>query len=131
MLNGFNLISLNGYTTYLKTVVVIYQQLLRTKIFPFPDTLANDGINVEFNVRAKPDCGGTVYENQNRSWFYFSIHGGLPSRACKINVVNMNKQSKLYTQGMQPVMRVGDGPNAKWERLREPLTHVVSILLVL
>lgn len=96
-----------------------------------PDTLASDNIvTAEFNVRTRPDCGGTVYENQNRSWFYFSIHGGDPSRVCKINVVNMNKQAKLYTQGMQPVVRIGEAP-AKWERMRESPTHFVSNLFFL
>lgn len=113
-----HLLSVPCYDLYLFIVICIFPA----------DTLTSDLIvNAEFNVRSKPDCGGTAYENQNRSWFYFSIFGGEASRVCKINVVNMNKQAKLYTQGMQPVMRVGEGPSAKWERIREPVTHFVII----
>lgn len=42
----------------------------------YTDIIASDNIvNVEFNVWTKPDCGGTVYENLNRSWFFFGIYG--------------------------------------------------------
>jgi len=34
-------------------------------------------INAEFNLWTKPDCGGTQYENTNRTWFYFGISGNL------------------------------------------------------
>ncbi|KAG2468604.1 CBPC5 protein, partial [Polypterus senegalus] len=56
----------------------------------------------EFNVWNKPDCAETEFENGNRSWFYFSVRGGTPGKLIKINVMNMNKQSKLYSQGMAP-----------------------------
>ena len=29
----------------------------------------------EFNCWVKPDCGGTEYENNNRTWFHFSLAG--------------------------------------------------------
>ncbi|WAR24219.1 CBPC5-like protein [Mya arenaria] len=52
----------------------------------------------EFNVWTKPDCAGTEFENGNRSWFYFGIRGWNPGRLIKINIVNMNRQGKLYSQ---------------------------------
>uniref|UniRef100_A0A8C8SMB6 Cytosolic carboxypeptidase-like protein 5 n=1 Tax=Pelusios castaneus TaxID=367368 RepID=A0A8C8SMB6_9SAUR len=72
----------------------------------------------EFNVWTKPDCAETEYENGNRSWFYFSVKGGAPGKLIKINVLNMNKQSKLYSQGMSPFVRTLP-VRPRWERIRE------------
>lgn len=58
----------------------------------------------------------------------FSIHGGKSFQACKINVVNLNKQAKLFSQGMHPVMKVSE--NGKWERMKDNPTYVVSQLVV-
>ncbi|XP_048256600.1 cytosolic carboxypeptidase-like protein 5 isoform X3 [Haliotis rufescens] len=72
----------------------------------------------EFNVWTKPDCGGTEFENGNRSWFYFGVRGWNPGRLIKINVMNMNRQGKLYSQGHTPLVRIL--PNRpKWERIRD------------
>ncbi|XP_077990870.1 cytosolic carboxypeptidase-like protein 5 [Glandiceps talaboti] len=76
----------------------------------------------EFNVWTKPDCGGTEFENGNRSWFYFAVKGGNYGRLMKINIMNMNKQGKLYSQGMSPVVKVI--PNKpRWERIRDRPTY--------
>ncbi|XP_077567164.1 cytosolic carboxypeptidase-like protein 5 isoform X2 [Stigmatopora nigra] len=72
----------------------------------------------EFNVWTQPDCGGSEYENGNRSWFHFSVQGVAPGKLLKINVMNMNNQRKLYAQGMAPLVRTFPGKN-KWERIRE------------
>ena len=32
-------------------------------------------VNYEFNLWTRPDCAGTEFENNNRTWFYFSIKG--------------------------------------------------------
>uniref|UniRef100_H9GDT2 tubulin-glutamate carboxypeptidase n=1 Tax=Anolis carolinensis TaxID=28377 RepID=H9GDT2_ANOCA len=72
----------------------------------------------EFNVWTKPDCGDTEYENGNRSWFYFSVRGGLPGKVIKIHIVNMNKQTKLYSQGMAPLVKTVPA-RPRWERVRE------------
>ncbi|XP_051880835.1 cytosolic carboxypeptidase-like protein 5 isoform X2 [Pristis pectinata] len=76
----------------------------------------------EFNVWTKPDCAGTEFENSNRSWFYFSVKGGIPSKVIKINIMNMNKQSKLYSQGMAPFVRTLPG-RPRWERIRDRPTY--------
>ncbi|XP_055322392.1 cytosolic carboxypeptidase-like protein 5 isoform X2 [Sitodiplosis mosellana] len=76
----------------------------------------NEAVAVELNLWTKPDCAGTEYENLNRSWFFFSIQGGEPNKVCKLNIVNLNKQSKLFSQGMHPVIRVGE--TGKWERTK-------------
>ncbi|KAM4633561.1 cytosolic carboxypeptidase-like protein 5 isoform 2-T2 [Polymixia lowei] len=72
----------------------------------------------EFNIWTKPDCAGTEQENGNRSWFYFSVRGAVPGKILKINVMNMNKQSKLYSQGMAPLVRTLPG-KTRWERVRD------------
>uniref|UniRef100_A0A8C9R8V1 Cytosolic carboxypeptidase-like protein 5 n=1 Tax=Scleropages formosus TaxID=113540 RepID=A0A8C9R8V1_SCLFO len=72
----------------------------------------------EFNVWTKPDCAETEFENGNRSWFYFSVRGATPGKLIKINVMNMNKQSKLYSQGMAPLVKTLP-VKTRWERVRD------------
>lgn len=91
----------------------------------FADIIPTENFTcAEFNIWTKPDCAGTEYENPNRSWFMFSIHGGKSFQVCKINVMNLNKQAKLFSQGMHPVMKIGN--NGKWERMKDNPTYVVS-----
>lgn len=79
----------------------------------------------EFNVWTRPDCAETEYENGNRSWFYFSVRGGTPGKLIKINIMNMNKQSKLYSQGMAPFVRTLPS-RPRWERVRERPTFEMT-----
>ena len=74
-------------------------------------------VHAEFNLWTRPDCQGTVNENSNRTWFYFSIRGGEKNQVVKLNVMNLNKQAKLFSQGMHPVVK--HGSNGKWERMKE------------
>lgn len=71
----------------------------------------------EFNVRTAPDCAGTEHENGNRSWFHFGVRGYQAGKLIRINIVNMNRQGKLYGQGMSPMVMTT--PKCKWERLRD------------
>ncbi|KAG9468604.1 hypothetical protein GDO78_022363, partial [Eleutherodactylus coqui] len=85
----------------------------------------------EFNIWTKPDCADTEYENGNRSWFYFSVRGGAPGKLIKINIMNMNKQSKLYGQGMAPFVRTVP-IRSRWERIRDrPTFQMVENQFVL
>lgn len=59
-----------------------------------------------------------------RSWFYFSVRGGTPGRLLKINVMNMNKQSRLYSQGMAPLVKTLP-VRPRWERVRDRPTFEV------
>ncbi|KAF7231352.1 cytosolic carboxypeptidase-like protein 5 isoform X2 [Nothobranchius furzeri] len=79
----------------------------------------------EFNVWTQPDCAGSEYENGNRSWFYFSVRGTTPGKLLKINVMNMNNQRKLYSQGMAPLVRTLPGKN-RWERIRDRPTVKIA-----
>ncbi|XP_026863314.2 cytosolic carboxypeptidase-like protein 5 isoform X2 [Electrophorus electricus] len=79
----------------------------------------------EFNVWTKPDCVDTEFENGNRSWFYFSVRGVPPGKLLKMNIMNLNKQSRLYSQGMAPFVRTSPG-KARWERVRERPTFEMS-----
>lgn len=80
--------------------------------------------NAEISVWTRPDCAGTPYENSNRTWFYFGVKGGRASHLLKINVMNLNRQAKLYSQGMHPVVKVG--ANGKWERAKDRPSYRVS-----
>ncbi|XP_062478644.1 cytosolic carboxypeptidase-like protein 5 isoform X4 [Pezoporus occidentalis] len=85
----------------------------------------------EFNVWLQPDCAQTEYENANRSWFYFSVRGGAPGKVIKLHIVNMNKQSRLYSQGMSPFVRTLP-VRPRWERIRErPSFEMVETQFVL
>lgn len=72
----------------------------------------------DYNVWTAPDCAGTEFENQNRTWFYFGIKGGQPGKLLRINILNLNRQGKLYGQGMTPLVKVVPSRN-KWERIRD------------
>ncbi|XP_018020290.1 pneumococcal serine-rich repeat protein-like [Hyalella azteca] len=64
----------------------------------------------EFQLYTAPDCANTAYENTNRTWFFFSISGGVAGARARLRIMNMNKQVKLYSQGMKPVkMQVKPG----------------------
>ncbi|KAG8448704.1 hypothetical protein GDO86_015684 [Hymenochirus boettgeri] len=85
----------------------------------------------EFNIWTKPDCAETEYENGNRSWFYFSVRFGTPGKLLKVNIMNMNKQSKLYSQGMAPFVRTVP-IRPRWERIRDrPTFEMVENQFVL
>ncbi|XP_075000823.1 cytosolic carboxypeptidase-like protein 5 isoform X7 [Calonectris borealis] len=85
----------------------------------------------EFNVWTRPDCAQTEYENGNRSWFYFSVRGGAPGKLIKLHILNMNKQSRLYSQGMSPFVRTLP-MRPRWERIRErPSFEMVETQFVL
>lgn len=72
------------------------------------------------------DCNGACgnLHHGNRTWFFFSIAGGEKNQLVKMNLVNLNKQSKLFSQGMHPVMR--NGSNGKWERTKEKPTFTLT-----
>lgn len=85
----------------------------------------------EFNVWTQPDSAGTEHENGNRSWFYFSVRGVSSGKLLKINVMNMNNQRKLYSQGMAPFVRTVPG-KTRWERIRDrPTTEIVDNQFIL
>lgn len=69
--------------------------------------------------------GDIVPDWARRSWFYFSVRGGTPGKLIKINIMNMNKQSKLYSQGMAPFVRTVP-TRPRWERIRDRPTYEVS-----
>ncbi|XP_050422743.1 cytosolic carboxypeptidase-like protein 5 [Adelges cooleyi] len=84
--------------------------------------------DLEFYLWTKPDCGGTEFECNYRSWFYFAIKGGIPGMAVRLNLISSNKQSKMYSQGMAPVCKVDMGKSdksntkfskASWSRIKE------------
>jgi len=64
-----------------------------------------------------------------RSWFYFGVRGGSYGKLMKINIMNLNRQGKLYSQGHVPLVRTVPG-KSKWERLRERTTFEVFCILL-
>lgn len=81
------------------------------------DGLGSDDVcQYEFCCWIQPDCAGTEYENNNRTWFYFSVSGGVAEASVRFNVMNMNRQTKLYSQGMRTVHRI-EPAQPVWRRL--------------
>jgi len=52
------------------------------------------------------------------------VKGWNPGRVIKINIVNMNRQGKLYSQGHSPFVKTVPG-RPKWERVRDRPTFEV------
>lgn len=87
-----------------------------------PDTGGgSEGVDYEFNVWPQADCAGTEFENGNRTWFHFGLKGGSAMKMIKLNIVNLNRQVKMFSQGMTPVFRNQSTRN-QWERIREKPT---------
>jgi len=78
----------------------------------------------EFNLWTKHDCHGTQFQNNNRTWFYFGVRSNRPNVSVKFNIVNLNKQVKMFSQGMCPVFKIVPG-HLHWERIREKPTYTV------
>jgi len=83
--------------------------------------VGTDCPDYEFQLWTRPDCQGTEFENGNRTWFYFGLRGGQPGAILKFTVQNMNKQYKLFSQGMAPVFMVPG--RSGWERVRDLPTY--------
>lgn len=84
----------------------------------------------DYNVWTAPDCAGMECENPNRTWFYFGVKGGQPGKLLRINIMNLNRQGKLYSQGMAPLVNVVPTRN-KWERLRDKPKYEVRFVCVM
>lgn len=78
----------------------------------------------EFNLWTKHDCHGTQFQNSNRTWFYFGVRSNCPNVSVRFNIVNLNKQVKMFSQGMCPVFKIVPG-HLHWERIREKPTYTV------
>ncbi|KAI8424052.1 hypothetical protein MSG28_002682 [Choristoneura fumiferana] len=87
-----------------------------------PKTNATETPDYEFNLWTRPDCAGTEFENGNRTWFYFGIQAKEPGATVRLNLINLNKQGKMYNQGMAPVTRTLPG-KPQWERIRDRPVH--------
>ncbi|KAF5276856.1 hypothetical protein FQA39_LY06407 [Lamprigera yunnana] len=84
-----------------------------------------DQQDVEFKIWTKPDCYGTEFENGNRTWFYFGIRAKTPGLLVKLNLVDLNRQAKMYSQGMAPVYRIIPG-KLNWERIKDKPSYQVT-----
>ncbi|XP_028028900.1 cytosolic carboxypeptidase-like protein 5 isoform X2 [Bombyx mandarina] len=85
-------------------------------------TNAPETPDYEFNIWTRPDCAGTEFENGNRTWFYFGVQATEQNVLVRLNLVNLNKQGKMYNQGMAPVTRTLPG-KPQWERIRDRPVH--------
>ncbi|CAH0605583.1 unnamed protein product [Chrysodeixis includens] len=87
-----------------------------------PKTNITETPDYEFNLWTRPDCAGTEFENGNRTWFYFGVQASEPGVLVRLNLINLNKQGKMYNQGMAPVTRTLPG-KPQWERIRDRPVH--------
>lgn len=89
---------------------------------------SEDTIDYEFNLWTKHDCHGTQFQNNNRTWFYFGVKTNTPNVYIKFNIINLNKQVKMFSQGMCPVFKIVPG-HLHWERIRDKPTYTVNFIL--
>lgn len=80
----------------------------------------------EYVLRTAPDCAGSEYENGNRTWFYFSVTTPInfSGKCLRFNIVNLNKQCRLYQQGLTPITKTIPGKKG-WERLKDAVEYEV------
>ncbi|KAF7259448.1 hypothetical protein EG68_03184 [Paragonimus skrjabini miyazakii] len=78
-------------------------------------------VDYDFKVWTRPDCAGTLFENGNRTWFHFSVRGYAPGKLIRIMIMNLNKQSKVYSQGYAPLYRVCHSTvsQSRWQRIKD------------
>ncbi|XP_066598204.1 cytosolic carboxypeptidase-like protein 5 [Prorops nasuta] len=88
-------------------------------------SLNSQDADYEFNLWTKHDCHGTQYQNNNRTWFYFGIQAPSSGLSVKLNIVNLNKQVKMFSQGMCPVFKIVPG-HMHWERIRQKPTYTMD-----
>nr|XP_023023775.1 cytosolic carboxypeptidase-like protein 5 isoform X2 [Leptinotarsa decemlineata] len=81
--------------------------------------------DAEFNIWTKPDCFGTEFENGNRTWFHFGVKAPASSLYVRFNMVDLNRQGKMYSQGMAPVYRILPS-KPKWERILDKPTFSIT-----
>ena len=97
------------------------QPNLSPSLVHHPRSAGIESPDYQFQLWTKPDCNGTEFENGNRTWFYFGLRGGPAGAVIKFTVMNLNKQAKLFSQGMAPVFRIQG--KTSWERIRDPPTY--------
>lgn len=104
----------------------------------------------EFNLWTSRDCAETEFENGNKTWFYFSVctpqnytdkilryssckdnswllFDSCMAPLCRFNIRNLNRQYRLYQQGLTPITKTVPG-RGSWERLRGRTDYEVIIL---
>nr|XP_050855960.1 cytosolic carboxypeptidase-like protein 5 [Vespula vulgaris]XP_050855961.1 cytosolic carboxypeptidase-like protein 5 [Vespula vulgaris] len=86
---------------------------------------SDDTFDYEFNLWTKYDCHGTEYQNNNRTWFYFGVKACSPGICVRLNIVNLNKQVRMFSQGMCPVYKIIPG-QLHWERIHDRPTYKVD-----
>jgi len=64
----------------------------------------------EFDMEASADFN----TNGHTQWYYFSVEGCDPNREYVFNIINFEKSSSLYNEGLQPVIRSGN--SGTWKR---------------
>ena len=76
----------------------------------------------EFCVWTRPDCAGTPYESNCRTWFHFFVTGVPRGTTLTIVVMNMNKQKGLYKNDYRPVVRTLPS-QPEWRRTEQPVAY--------
>ena len=78
----------------------------------------------EYDLWVRPDCSGQSCETKHRTWFYFGLSGYKAGQVLNFNVVNMNKQAKLFSFDMRPVFFT-PGVSEQWAPILESVKHQV------
>lgn len=75
----------------------------------------------EFMLFTRRDCSGSANERATRTWFYFGVSGHSATDLVMMQVMNLNKQGRLYSQDYRPVFWCAS--MAEWQPLRLKVTY--------
>lgn len=71
----------------------------------------------DFELRTERDAANTEFATENRSWFYFGVHGHRAGAFLGFDVVDLNKQAKLFNMEMRPVVCC-PAAGVRWQRVK-------------
>jgi hypothetical protein len=75
-----------------------------------------------FNIWISGDSLPFVKEGHYRTWFYFSVTGVKQGESVTFSIRNMGNQSKLYREGLKPVMKVAPDHQNEFKRITSPVS---------
>jgi hypothetical protein len=58
-----------------------------------------------FQLWTRADNEGTAHATNHRTWFHFEVVGAKEGETLSFSVMNLNRQSKLFSNDFRPVFR--------------------------
>lgn len=75
-----------------------------------------------YQLWTRADNEGSAHETTHRTWFHFELAGCGEGESLTFTVMNLNKQSKLFSNDFRPVFRAHPSMKA-YDRLKMPVQY--------